>query len=210
MSTIPRRKSRRGPAVDRRASADSTGPAVARRRVRGALGRRIGLERRDGQLHVVLVERRKAPRSAGDEPSISDLREVLRDRLLAVELESRQAAQVMRHLVRVYMQLGRKGWAGVEALPGRTLDLALVQAEMLASEQASPRLSFLIDRLRTLKTAADVREERKARLQQADPDLERSILVSEATHEEFVASERVWDSAPPSELPEDAAAARES
>lgn len=210
MSTTPRRKPRRAPAVERRAGDDATGPAIALRRVKGALNRPIGLERRGGQLHVVLVDRRKAPRSEA-EPSVSEVRTALRDRLLAVELENRQAAQVMRHLVRVHDHLGRKGWAGVEALPARTLSLARVQAEMLASEQPSPLIGFVIDRLRALKTAADIREERKARLQQADPDLERTIVVSEATHEEFEASERVWDTVVPSELPEDAAAgARET
>ena len=181
------KKPRNAPLEDRRAAPGSKGPASSLRWVKGALGRPLGLERRGSQLHVVLVDRRRKP--AAEQPlSISHMRAELQVRLLAHE--HGQAAHVMRHLVYVHDELGRKGWPGVEALPGQVVGKALVQAEMLASEESSASLVAIIERLRLLKAAADVREERK--LQARSQDAEGKLDVSEATQEDFEMTKRHW------------------
>jgi hypothetical protein len=182
------RRSSRKPPVDRRARQATAGDANdSLRKVRGALGRPLAIERRDGQLQIVLVDRRRtAP--ADQAPLLADIRADLRIRL--EDLADTPAARLMRHLGAVSSELERRGWAGVEAMPGSVLGRALVQAEMLASTEASDLLTILIDRLRLLKAAAEVREERQAHsLTLRDG----SLLVSEATHEEFEASQLSWD-----------------
>jgi hypothetical protein len=85
----------------------------------------------------------------------------LRTRLLAHEHE--QHAAVLRHLVFVHDVLGRQGWAGVGAMDARVLGKALVQAQMLASREASDGLSALVRQLHLLQVAAELREERPGR-----------------------------------------------
>jgi hypothetical protein len=172
----------RKPDAERRTHADA--PVGSLRHLKGLLGRPIGLERRDGQLHVVLVERRRSPRTA--QPALEPLRAELRARLLTHG--TADAARVMRHLVFVHDELGRGGWRGVEALPAPVLARALAQAEMLASAEASAPLSLLVDRLRLAQAAAGLREERAARLAAGAASLE----VSETTQEAFDEVERSW------------------
>ena len=192
--TTPRRRSRKQPMIDRRASPASGDGASSLRKVKGALGRPLALERREGQLHIVLVERRRtAPADQG--PLLAKIRADLRSRLL--DLVDTPAARLMRHLGFVSAELDRRGWKGVEALPGSVLGKALVQAEMLASEEPSDLLTIFIDRLRLLKAAAEVREEHTSRPQGQE---DATIVVSEATHEEFEASQRSWEASVHSDL----------
>lgn len=173
----------RPPASDRRTASGSS-----LRRVRDLLGRPLTVERRAGQLQVVLVERRASPAA----PTLEALREALRERLLAQE--NRHAARVMRHLVAVHDALGRKGWASVEALPATVLDMALVQAEILADTAPTPTLAPIVERLRSCRLAAGRREELAACAQDTEP----AVLITEATHEEFDAMTRSWvGSVPP-------------
>jgi hypothetical protein len=179
-----RKRSPKMPAEDRRVAAGAAAPL---RRLKGLLVRPVGLERRGGQLHVVLVERRRA-RPEDQPPSLSQLRAELRARLLAHE--DGRAAQVLRHLGFLHDELGRKGWRGVEALPAKVLGKALAQAEMLGSEEPSPALALLLEQLRPLHAAAELRDERAA--QQNEFEAGGHVEVSEATHEEFDAMERSW------------------
>ena len=80
---------------------------------------------------------------------------------------------------------------------GLTMFLALVQVEMLVSDEPSRGLSYLTDRLRVIHVAAQLREERQAR----DKAQARSLEVSEATHEEFEEMERSWVGTMPPGLP---------
>lgn len=182
---------RKKPLIDRRLaeSAAANAPDDASgtlRRVKGVLGRPLGFERKDGQLRVVLVERRRtAP--ADQAPMLARIRAELRERL--EDLADTPAEHLMRHLGFVGAELERKGWSGVEALPGSVLCKALVQAEMLASSDSSDLLTIFVERLRLLKVAAEVREERASRLAGLD---DTSLVVSESTHEEFEASQRSW------------------
>ena len=86
----------------------------------------------------------------------------------------------------------------------------LVQTQMLLDENPSAPLVLLQDRLRVLQVAAELREERSARLAAPAaataaaalllaPDSE--VEVSEATAEEYDASERSWVGTVPQKLP---------
>jgi hypothetical protein len=174
------------PEEDRRAR-DASGLAGLLRRFKGLFRRPIAFVRRGFQLHVVIVDRRKAS-TPYQPPSLLQLRAELRARLLGHENE--QTALVMRHLAVVHDELGRRGWAGVEALPSRVLAKALVQAQMLASEEASPSLKMLIERLRPLQVAAELREERQPRPNQGETGADAE--VSEATHEDYEETKRSW------------------
>lgn len=163
---------------------------------KGLLGRPVALQRRDGRLHMVLVERRRPPEERRAQ-ALEMLRDELRTRLLGDAHE--HAAQAMRHLVFVHDELGRKGWAGVEAMPALVLRKALVQAQMLQDQEASPALTKLIDRVRVLLVGAELREERQARcVGQRD---HAQVEVSEATQEDFEATERSWVGAVPAVKP---------
>lgn len=128
--------------------------------------RPLGLRRQGYGVKVVLVDRRRTP-SPDAPPPLSQVRAELRERLLGHKLA--HAAQVMRHLAVVHDELGRSGWAGVEALPAQVLGMAVVQAEMLASEGPSRSMALIVERLRIFKVAADVRREREARARTTVP-----------------------------------------
>lgn len=177
------------PLFDRRAPDTGNDTAGSLRKVKGALGRPMRLERRNGQLHIVFVERRRTP-LADQAPMLAKVRADLGARL--ADLVDTPAARLMRHLGLVSAELDRKGWPGVQSLPGSVLDKALEQAEMLASEEPSDLLAIFIERLRLLKVAAEVREERQSG---SLKDLnDAALVVSEATQEEFEASQRSWES----------------
>lgn len=170
--------------VERRGPLGSTGSL---RWLKGLLGRPVALQRRNGKLHMVLVDRRR-PAEAQRVQAMEKLRDELRTRLLGHE--HAHAAQAMRHLVFVHDELGRRGWAGVEAMPPRVLRKALVQAQMLHDHEASTPLARMIDRMRVLLVAAELREERRERT--AREVAGEQLEVSETTHEEFEAMERSW------------------
>jgi len=188
-------RTRKIPVKDRRVAAGVGAAHNPLRQLKGLLGRPLGLERRGSQLHVVLVDRRRAP-PADQQPSLSQLQAELRQQLLIQEHS--EAAHLMRHLAFVHDELGRRGWPGVAALPGQILGKALVQAEMLANEEPSPSLQMIIDRLRLLQVEAARRDERALLLAQLETRPE--VEVSEATHEEYEELERSWVGTMPSGL----------
>jgi hypothetical protein len=181
------------PAKERRAAPGAKGTSDPVRRLKSVLGRPLGLQRRDGQLHVVLVERRNAPQT-DRAPSPTQLRDELSACLLAHGPD--HAAHAMRHLLLVHDALGRKGWPGVGALPAPVLVDALVQAELLAREESSPAMAAIVEHLRRLKLAADLRDERESRIH--DFKVGKNLEVSESTHEAFEQLERSWVGTVPS------------
>ncbi len=197
MSTNP--PSRKGPRSaldkDRRVTLGTKGMTDPLRRLKGALGRPLSLERRDGQLHIVLAERRReAP--VDQKPSLSQLCDELSARMLAHGPD--YAAKAMRHLGLVHDVLGRNGWPGVAALPGPVLAEALAQAEILASDEPSSALEMIIEGLRPLQSAADLRDESDSRLQ--DFRVGENLDVSESTFAEFDHLERSWVGTTPAKL----------
>ena len=189
-------QNRKKPLKDRRAPQGAKITQGALSKLGSLLNRPLSVQRQGSLLRVVPVERRREP-SVDKPPPLDQLRLELRARLMAQPHE--QAAQVMRHLVFVHDELGRKGWRGVEALPSQVLGKALVQAEMLASEEPSPGLAAIVDRLCNLRVAAELREERRSRRASGEHDTRPE--VSDSTQEEFEAVERHWTASQPPKLP---------
>ena len=191
-SSSSRKGSRQMPLKDRRApDGKRVGPL---RKLKGLLARPIGLERRDGKLQVVLTERRR-PRPADEPPSLSQLCAELSARLLAHETSE---VQTMRHLILVHDALERRGWVAIENLSALVLAKALEQAQALASEEPSPHMDMLIEGLRPLVTAADLRDQRDSRLQ--DFRVGDNLEVSESDYAEFEDVDTNWTGTVPAGL----------
>ena len=155
MSTrSPKSPSRaRPPLKDRRASPDAP---MALRQIKGLFVRPVALERRDGKLRVVLVDRRQTTPVA-QEPSTAELCAELGARLLAHD--PGHGTQSVRFLMLVHDALGRKGWAGVAALPSVVIAKAVLLLRMMAKEDPSPLLDEMLEKLKPLRVAAELREE---------------------------------------------------
>lgn len=187
-SSTSRKGSRQMPLKDRRAPAGKGGPL---RKLKGLLARPLGIERRDGKLQVVLTERRR-PRPADEPPSLSQLCAELSARLLAHE---HSEVQTMRHLILVHDALDRRGWIALEEMSSLVLARAIEQAEALAAEEPSPHMDMLIEGLRPLHIAADLRDQRDSRMQ--DFRVGESIEVSESNYAEFEDCENNWSGTVP-------------
>jgi hypothetical protein len=191
-SSSSRKGSRQMPLKDRRAAPDGKGGPL--RKLKGLLARPIGFERRDGKLHVVLTERRRQ-RPADELPSLSQLCAELSARLLAHETSE---VQTMRHLILVHDALERRGWTALESMSALVLVKAIEQAEALAAEEPSPHMDMLIEGLRPLHVAADLRDQRESRLQ--DFRVGDNLQVSESDFAEFEDCESNWTGTVPAGL----------
>lgn len=181
----PRKRASARPKVDRRAPAGANGPAATLRKLKGALNRPLSLQRRDGQLHVVLVERRRGDREpAAGKPTPEQLCAELATRLLVNAGEAPPA--FARALGLVHDALARHGWGGVDRLPPRVLAQAIGHAATLLREEPSLALGHLLDRLRIAQAAARARAERQAAAGAA------TVQVQEVSADEFEEAERVW------------------
>lgn len=193
-SSSPSRKgSRQMPLKDRRAAPDGRGGGSLRK-LKGLLGRPIGLERREGKLHVVLTERRRQ-RPTDEPPSLAHLCAELSARLLAHETSE---VQTMRHLILVHDALERRGWVAIEGMSALVLARAIEQAEALATEEPSALMDMLIEGLRPLHIAADLRDQRESRLQ--DFRVGDNLEVSESDYAEFEDVETNWTGTVPAGL----------
>jgi hypothetical protein len=155
--------------------------------LKGLLARPVALERRDGQLHVTLVERRRTPEVIEQQERAALCDEV---RVLLLQRGSDREMAVMRHLVLSLDVLQTRGWDGVGAMASGVLRKALMQAQLLHSQESTPSLDHLVERLRLLHVAAGLREDRKCGV--ASPDHSDHAEVTEASHEEFEAMQRDW------------------
>ena len=187
------RKSGKRPAVDlRRPAGNEENAAGSLRKLKGALGRPLKLERRDGQLRVVLVERRRAAPTEAE------------------SLETRIASAVRERLARdgggahgqfaiVGEKFAQEGWPGIATLPPKVLDRAIDQAEALVREQASVPLALFADRLRQIKAVVESRESRRS-VKRTAPAAAESVIVTEVSQEEFDALQRSWAGTEPGGL----------
>jgi hypothetical protein len=192
----PTKDSIDAPLKERRAGLQDRGAANPLKRLKGALARPVALEWRDGQPHVVLVERRSGARM---DRSQAHLCAELRARLLAQGAD--ETRKLLRHLVVVHDTLTRKGWDGVGALPAPLLAKAIRQADMLASEDPSPALTQLAERLRLQHAAAVARDQAsQANRAQGDDDAPNRVEVTEGSYKEFEELERSWTRTMPSDL----------
>ena len=186
------------PLKERRAGLQGKGTANPLSRLKGALGRPMALEWRDGQPHVVLVERRAATRLDRSQAHLCD---ELRARLLAQGAD--ETSKLLRYLVIVHDTLTRKGWDGVGALPAAVLAKAIRQADMLASEDPSTALTQLAERLRLQHAAAIARHQAlQANGAPGDDDVNapNRVEVTEGSYKEFEELERSWTRTMPSDL----------
>ena len=190
-----RKGSRSKPLKDRRAPSNGAASGGSLRKLKGMLGRPIALQRQDGKLRMVLTDRRRA-RPEGEAPSVSLLCAELSARMLTHEAE--ETALTMRHLILVHDALERRGWAGVETMSSLVLRRALMQAQHLASEEPSPHLDMLIEALRPLHAAAELRDQRE--LGGNDLRLGTQPEVSESDYADFEDASQSWGATVPAGL----------
>jgi hypothetical protein len=194
----PAKDSIDAPLKERRAGLQGSSAPNPLKRRKGALGRPVALEWRGGQPHVVLVERRSSARLGRSQANLCD---ELRARLLAQE--AGETSKLLRHLIVVHEALTRKGWEGVGALPSTVLAKAIRQTDMLASEDPSPALTQLAERLRLQHAAAVARDQAKAANGTPgddDVNARNRVEVTEASYKEFEDLERSWTRTMPSDL----------
>jgi hypothetical protein len=167
----------------RHAKRKTTNPLL---RLKGALNRPVKMEWRNGQPHVVLVERRRAPFLDRAQAHLcAELGAVL------LTQHADEASTLLKPLLAVHHKLKHTSWDGVATLPSSVLAKALRQAEMLAAEDPTlPVLLQVAERLRPMLEAAQARE----RAQDDDVgDTDLDVLeVSEASFNEFEELERTW------------------
>jgi hypothetical protein len=192
------------PKKERRLQPDAGLLARIARAMVGWMRRPVGVYRIDGRWRAGLVERRRAP---ADALALRGMLDELQERLLAQEPGYAQAQ--LGELVQVHDQMRLKGWAGVVALPEFIRSNALAQAQKLARESPVPRMSQLIDRLRTSLLPPPSKEPVASPAPSASRSIERpetEVEVSEASTDEFEASQRGWlDTVPPLQKPTPAA-----
>jgi hypothetical protein len=159
--------------------------------VRNVLGRSIGLEQRRDKLHVVLIDPRRGPPASPPLSPLLQMRAELRTRLLVHD----PATQTVLNLVVVHEALALSGWSGVEALPRQLMGNAMAEAEVLQSQDSTPLMATLIERLREIGAAADLRAELERAEQEALlEEFERPEVpeASETTFDEYERMERSW------------------
>lgn len=158
---------------------------------------------RDVLMRVLRLEQRRKvpagsaemPRHAAEPPTfLMQQRAELGARLLVHDPKT----QIVRYLFAVHDCLGKGGWPAVEALPLKTIGRALGEAELLFSDEPTPMLATIVDRLRELKTAAD----RRAAIEALDREFEAPPLpeVMDSDFAEFELMERSWAGTVPAAL----------
>ena len=174
------------PADDDRRAASPAPRRGSLRWVRDVLGRSIKLEQRNKQLHVALVDPRRA--AAADEPMslLAQQRADLGARLLVHD----PAIQIVRHLFIVHDELRGGGWAAVEALPAKVIERSLTEAEILASHEPSEVLATIVEALRRIKATADLRAVQEAA--DAEWEVPQMPEVSDTNFDEYELMERSW------------------
>jgi hypothetical protein len=189
IASLPERR------AGRQAKSDTVNPLA---RLKGALNRPVKMEWRNGQPHVVLVERRRAPFLDRAQAHLcAELGAVL------LTQQADEASTLLKPLLAVHHKLKRKGWDGVATLPSPVLAKALRQAEMLVAEDASLSvLTQVAECLRPLLEAAQDRDRARRDDAASDTDLalRNHIEVSEASFNEFEELERTWAQTLTSEL----------
>lgn len=202
----------------RPSEARNPAPAARKRRgplcwMRGLLGRSIRFARHDRQLDAAPSDpdgdyeppgRARLPAQASARPgSPSPLQPESPTMQQCAELGARllvhdPATQPVRHLFIVHGELRNGGWPDVGALSTKVIERALTEAEILASDESSPVLASIIEKLRGLKTASDARA--------IDEALDREWAerqlpeVSDTNFGEYELMERSWVGTVPSGL----------
>lgn len=153
--------------------------------MRDLLNRPLKLERRDGQIHVVLGEKPAAPPPP---PSSGEALRRGHEELRALLRRHPEARHLMRHLGYVEQMLGRFGSRALKReIPAPVLAKALEQLDLLARGEPSAPIADLRARI-----AAAV-QARGLALGDADTETRPgSLEVTEASHSLFDEMERSW------------------
>ncbi len=190
--------------VERRLDPERGGLKAWLHRLRGLLKRPLGLRRRGLNFDVVLVDRRRNP--PHHSASVARICNELHARLAALDRE--HVEQTMGPLVRVYEELRRRGWTGIEAMSSRGLERAARQVRLLHDLEASAPLARLADRLRLMQAAAEAREERGRAVRQQDaaasPEV-RETDFTEFERHDTAAPDALDSKAPPASVAQDTA-----
>ena len=194
MSAKPPPRSALSPGFDRGAVAAPAAKRGSLRWVRDVLSRSLRL--RQG--------RNAAPSSAAsddlDAAADSPLSLLMRQRaeLGARLLVHDPATQVVHHLFVVHDELQAQGWMGVDALPAKVLERALVEAEILQGDEPSSLLATIIAELGELKAAATARDLEKAL--EREFETMKGPEVSDTNFDEYELMERSWAGTVPNGL----------
>jgi len=133
--------------------------------------------------------------------SLTAVCDELRARLLVHD----PATQAVRHLYVVYKRLREGGWAGVAALEHVVARRALAEAEMLQSDDPSPLLAQVIERLSAIGAMTEVLAETEAAAKPVDSSESWASTaipdVSETSYDEYELMERSWIGTVPSPEP---------
>lgn len=153
--------------------------------VRDLLKRPLKLERRDGQIHVVLGEK---PPEAPPPPSSGEALRQGHAELRALLRRHPEARHLMRHLGFVEQQIGRFGSRALKReIPVPVLAKALQQLDLLVRDEPSAGLSDLRARIAAAMNA------RPAEVLDAETETRPgSLEVTEASHSLFDEMERSW------------------
>ena len=159
--------------------------------VKDVLSRSIQLEHKRSHGQAAAAEKGRGPATDPATTLLMEQRADLGARLLLHD----PATQLVRNLFVIHDELGKRGWAGVEALPLSLVGRALTEAEILHLQDPSPVLVTIIETLRSIKINAEARaaqalqdalEREWAREQPATPE------VSETNYDEYELMERSW------------------
>ena len=105
------------------------------------------------------------------------------------------ATQLVRNLFVIHDELGKRGWAGVEALPLSLVGRALTEAELLHLQEPSPVLTTIIETLRSIKINIEARAAQQVQ-DALEKEWEREAAavpeVSETNYDEYELMERSW------------------
>lgn len=154
--------------------------------MRDLLKRPLKIERRDGQIHVVLGDKAAEPPPP---PSAGEALRQGHEALRGLLRRHSEARHLMRHLGYVEQMIGRFGSRALKReVPVPVLVKALEQLDLLARDEPSAPIADLRARI---AAAVDIRGVAPAR----DEDTETrpgSLEVTEASHSLFDEMERSW------------------
>lgn len=153
--------------------------------MRDLLKRPLKLERRDGQIHVVLGEK---PPEPPPPPSSGEALRRGHAELRALLRRHPEARHLMRHLAYVEQMIGRFGSRALKReIPVPVLAKSLQQLELLARDEPSEPIADLRARIAAAIAA------RPVEVQDSETETRPgSLEVTEASHSLFDEMERSW------------------
>jgi hypothetical protein len=203
-------------AVPRSASASresAAEPSRPMRWVQDLFNRKLRVERRGAQIHVLLDPSQPKP-PAAEVAEAASARRVEALRLAQADLRQlldrhADTRHVVPHLSYVEQLIGRAGLRGIGRLPLPVLHKALTQLESLMHDEPAAGLAELRRRMAgviAVRLGATPGVQPAPSTAMSDFHTEDRLEVSEVSHSQFDALERSWSGTAPGELAAVAAA----